>query len=111
MDIEEREPEDYEIERGETGLRILYTVLFFAIARVTESVLFTVVIFELLWTLITKQPPSVGVRNFANRALAYYYRIGRYLTYNEPRAPFPFAEFPDEVHPVLPEYIEDDARD
>jgi hypothetical protein len=111
MDIEEREIEEFEIERGETGLRILYTVLFFAIARVTESVLFTVIIFELLWTLITRRPPSLRVRNFANRALAYIYRIGRYLTYNDAQAPFPFAEFPDEVHPVLPEYIEDDERD
>jgi hypothetical protein len=62
-------------------------------------VLAVIVVFELAWTLVTKHAPSPQVRELANRIIAYYYRIGRYLTYNEPRAPFPFAEFPQALEP------------
>lgn len=83
-----------EVDRGETGIRILLTLLFALIATVIESVIGVIVIFELLWTLLTKQAPSPRVREFANRIISYYYRIGRYLTYNESRVPFPFSDFP-----------------
>jgi hypothetical protein len=84
-----------EIDRKDTGIRILLTVLFVLIVGVVESVLGLIVLFALLWALITKQPPGVGVRGLANRIITYYYRIGRYLTYNESLAPFPFSDFPE----------------
>ena len=74
-----------------TGLLILFVL----IVGVVESVLGLIILFALLWALITKQPPAVGVRALANRIIAYYYRIGRYLTYNESLIPFPFSEFPE----------------
>jgi hypothetical protein len=88
-----------EIERGKTGMRLLITLLFFLIAGVLRTVLVVLVVFELGWVLITKQPPTERVRGFANRVVSYFYRIGRYVTYNEPEAPFPFSEFPAEVEP------------
>jgi hypothetical protein len=102
------EEEDYEIEapdepgeidRADTGIRLLLTLLFILIARVGETVLVAVIVFELLFTLATKQPPSLRVRQFANRLIAYLYRIARYLTYNEGAAPFPFRDLPPEVEP------------
>jgi hypothetical protein len=39
------------------------------------------------------------VRQFANRLVAYLYRIARYLTYNEGTAPFPFRDLPPELEP------------
>lgn len=84
-----------EIDRKDTGIRILLTILFVLIAGVVESILGLIILFALLWALITKQPPGVGVRALANRIIAYYYRIGRYLTYNESLVPFPFSEFPE----------------
>jgi hypothetical protein len=84
-----------EIDRKDTGIRILLTILFVLIVGVVESVLGLIILFALLWALITKQPPAVGVRALANRIITYYYRIGRYLTYNESLAPFPFANFPE----------------
>jgi hypothetical protein len=84
-----------EIDRKDTGIRILLTILFVLIGGVVESVLGLIVLFALLWALITKQPPGVGVRALANRIIAYYYRIGRYLTYNESLVPFPFSDFPE----------------
>jgi hypothetical protein len=84
-----------EIDRKDTGIRILLTILFVLIVGLVESVLGLIILFALLWALITKQPPAVGVRALANRIIAYYYRIGRYLTYNESLAPFPFSDFPE----------------
>jgi hypothetical protein len=83
-----------ELERGETGIRILITLLFVLIATALETVLSVVIAFELLWALITRLPPSPRVRDFANRVVGYYYRIGRYMTYNDARPPFPFSDFP-----------------
>lgn len=88
------EHDEEEVERGDTGIRIALTVLFALIATVLEGALSLIVVFSLLWTLITKRPPSPRLRDFANRIISYYYRIGRYLTYNESRVPFPFSDFP-----------------
>jgi Domain of unknown function (DUF4389) len=88
------------IDRKETAIRILFTVLFIVIVeRIIEAVLVLVILFELVYTLITKHPPGARVRSFANRTLSYAYHIMRYLTYNEPEVPFPFADFPPEVEP------------
>ncbi len=93
------ENERTEIERKDTGLRFLYSLLFWLIARVLETLLGLLVVFDLLYTLVTKQLPPERVREFGNRIVAYFYRIGRYLTYNESALPFPFTEFPPELHP------------
>jgi hypothetical protein len=84
-----------EIDRKDTGIRILLTLLFALIAGVVESAVALIVVFALLWALITKQPPGLRVCALANRIITYYYRIGRYLTYNESLVPFPFSEFPE----------------
>ena len=86
-----------EMDRGETGIRILYTLLFWVITQVIGTVLGLLVLFELIFVLITQRPPPERVREFANRAVSYFYRIGRYVTYNEAKLPFPFAEFPLEI--------------
>jgi hypothetical protein len=88
------------IARGSTGIRILLSLLFAVIWGVTESVLALVVVFSLMWTLITRQAPPERLRQLANRLVAYAYRIWRYLTYSEPGVPFPFTEFPDALEPT-----------
>jgi hypothetical protein len=88
-----------EIDRSETAIRIALTVLFALIAAVADTALKALVIFELVWTLVTKQAPRPRVRELGNRILAWYYRIGRYLTYNESRVPFPFSDFPRPLEP------------
>ena len=96
------ESEELEIERSDTGIRILLTLLFYVVARAVGFVLGVVVVFELIYTLITKEAPPERVRQFANRAITYFYRVGRYLTYNERDRPFPFSDFPPEVEPPAP---------
>ena len=91
----EGEPAEYdEIPRSETGLRILLTLLFVLIGSVLETVIGVIVVFQLIVSLVTRQPPSLRVREFANRIISYYYKLGRYVTYNESRVPFPFTDFP-----------------
>jgi hypothetical protein len=94
------ETERDEIDRKETGFRILYSLLFWVIAGVVEMVVGALVVFELLFALVTKREPPGRVRVLANRVIAYFYRVGRYLTYNEPDPPFPFSEFPTEIEPT-----------
>ena len=94
-----RPEEDELIPRGETGFRILLSVLFVLIGSVLETVLGVVVIFQLIVALSTQRPPSLRVREFANRIISYYYKLGRYVTYNESRVPFPFSDFPRALEP------------
>ena len=89
----------FEIDRRDTGFRIGLSVLFVIISEVLGSLLGLIVVFDLAVAMITRRPPSPRVRELANRILSYSYRIGRYLTYNESRVPFPFAEFPPAVEP------------
>ena len=98
LDVEEPLEEEW-IDRAETGIRALKTLLFFIIARVVEAVLGVLILFELIWTLITRREPSFAVRRFASRVLTYLVEIVRYLTYNDDQAPFPFREFPGDPKP------------
>jgi Domain of unknown function (DUF4389) len=91
--------DEAQIERKETGIRILLSLLFLLIAEVVRIALGVTVFFALAWTLVTKRPPSERVRHFANRTLSYQYRLYRYLTYNDPARPFPFSDFPPAVEP------------
>jgi hypothetical protein len=87
--------EDEHIPRRETGLRIVLTILFVIIGGLLETLLAGIVIFELIVALGTQRKPSARVRELANRVISYYYRVGRYVTYNDSRVPFPFSDFPE----------------
>jgi len=88
------------IDRGDTGRRVLLTVLFAVIWSVAETVLAVIVVFSLIWALVTQGPPPPRLREFANRLLAYSYRIWRYVSYGDARVPFPFSEFPEALEPL-----------
>ena len=90
---------DDEIPRKETAYRIGLTVLFAIIAGAIRTVLSLIVVFELLFTLVTRRPPGLRVRALANRITTYYYRVLRYLTYSESQVPFPFSDFPEPLEP------------
>lgn len=88
------------MRRGNTGIRILLTLLFAVIWGVVESVLGVVVLFSIAWALISRQAPPERLREVSNSLVAYSYRIWRYLTYAEPQVPFPFSEFPEPLEPI-----------
>jgi Domain of unknown function (DUF4389) len=87
------------IDPKETGVRILLSVLFALITVVVVMLLGALMVFMLLFTLVTKRPPADEVRHFANRTLSYLYRVLRYVTYNDSVVPFPFSNLPDEIEP------------
>ena len=78
-DLDREFSEEGEIDRGDTGIRILFTLLFWMIARAVEGVLGILIIFQLLSTLITQREPSPAIRRFANQTLSYLVRVGRYI--------------------------------
>jgi hypothetical protein len=89
-----------QIERKETGMRILLNALFVVIWHVAETVLGVIILFQLAFAFITKRAPGEHVKRFANRVLSSLYHILRYLTYHELKPPFPFADFPPELEPA-----------
>ncbi len=97
------------IPRADTGIRILLTILFSVVGGVLRIVVVVIVIFELLWALITQSAPSVRMREFANSVIAYYYRLHRYLTYNDATVPFPFSPFPPALEPTGSPHEESDT--
>ena len=93
---------DDKIDRNQTGIRILLTLLFFLIYWLVGLVLGVVILFELFFTLITQRQPSDQVKRFANQVLSYVVVIVRYMTYHEDEKPFPFSEFPPELNLTRP---------
>lgn len=88
------------IDRGATGKRILFTIFFALVIRLLEAVLAFVVLFELVYSLITRRPPSARVTRFAHRMLRYGFDVGQYVTCNKNELPFPFDDLPNGIEPI-----------
>jgi hypothetical protein len=86
--------EGMEIERSETGIRVLYTLLFLLVIHAVEVVLGVVILFGLIFALITRSEPPREVRDFAERVIRYAVQVVSYLTYNRDTPPFPFDSLP-----------------
>jgi hypothetical protein len=86
--------QEMEIERSETGIRVLYTLLFILVIHAVEAVFGVVVFFGLAFALITRTQPPQQVREFADRGIRYTVDVLGYLTYNRDAPPFPFDAFP-----------------
>jgi len=85
------------IPRARTAVRIGLSVVFILLVRIAETVLAAVILFELIYTLVTERPPGHELRRFANRVLSYLVSIARYLTYDSKCPPFPFSDLPPEL--------------
>jgi hypothetical protein len=88
-----------ELDRVETLIRLLYTLLFFLILRVVEATLGVIVFFQLVFALVTNRTPNPAVNSFARRVVEYGYQIAHYLTFNRDKPPFPFDELPPDRQP------------
>ena len=86
---------DY-VDRANTLIRLLYTLLFLLISRVVEAAVGVIVLFQLGFAFVTNSRPNPAVNGFARRVIEYGYQIAHYITYNREQPPFPFDEFPDE---------------
>lgn len=94
---EEKPTLEFKYPRRQTGMRILAS-LFFGIVvwSILETIVFVMVIFQIIYALIAEKP-NFWLIDFANRTIAYFYRVMRYLTFNEDSVPFPFSRFPAEI--------------
>ena len=93
----ERDSPEGRIERGETGVRLLITLLFFLIVQVVEAVLAVLILFSVGFALVTQTEPSEVVKRFTARVMDYVVEIIDYLSYNDPEhlgPPFPFRDLP-----------------
>lgn len=89
-----------EIDRRDTLIRVVLTLLFSIVhGVVVDTVLGVIILFSLVWSLVTRSAPSERIRELANRIVTFDYRIQRYLTYNEATVPFPFSDFPEPLEP------------
>ena len=78
---------------------LLYpSLLFLIIFEIVKVVVEIAFVFQFIYMLITRRP-SEPVRKFSNKLSTYGYRVMRYLTMNDHRTPFPFADFPNEMEP------------
>jgi hypothetical protein len=83
-----------EIERRETAIRALYTLLFVLVIHAIEVVLGLVVLFALVFALVTRSEPPSEVRDFADRVIRYTVQVLGYVTWNRDAPPFPFDSLP-----------------
>ena len=90
-----------DLDRVETLIRVLYTLLFFLIIQVVEAAVGVIVFFQVVFALITNREPNPAVTAFARRVIEYGYQIAHYLTYNRDQPPFPFDELPSEQQEQL----------
>jgi hypothetical protein len=93
-EIPKEAPGETPVTRGQIALRLLITLLFFAVFGILKTVICLTTLFQYVYLFITLQH-SEPVRVFANKAVTYAYRVWRYITLNENRRPFPFTEFPE----------------
>ncbi len=92
------------IERFDVGIRIVYSLIFSMIVSMLQSITALIVLFQLVYSLITQTMPSERVQYFANRLVTYAYQILRYLTHNDSLIPFPFSDFPEPLEPSQAAY-------
>ena len=103
-------PEPLDIDRSDVGVRIVYSLLFALILSVLESLIFVIVVYQLIFSLITQRVPGERVQAFANGIVAYFRQILRYLTHNDSVIPFPFSDFPEPLQESRPAYAIGEAE-
>jgi len=74
-------------------VRLLYMVLFAALYKVAEFVMWVVVVFQVIVTLVTGSPNERALK-FGKQLSVYVYGVWAYLTYNTDKKPFPFSDWP-----------------
>ncbi len=87
-------------------LRLPFMLLFFIAWKLTELVLFGVILVQLCVRLLTGSPQPELLKLGA-QLTRYGYQIYRYLTFNSEYKPFPFSDWPQtdpvDANPYLPE--------
>jgi len=78
--------------------RLLYMILFAVLYKVAEFIMWVVVLFQVIVTLVTGGPNERALR-FGKQLAVYVYGLWAYLTYNTEKKPFPFSDWPTTTSP------------
>jgi len=92
------------VSRSDVIIRIVYSLLFAVILGLVETLLLVIVVFQLLFSLVTQSMPTHRLQTFANQLVAFYYQSLRYLTHNDSLIPFPFSDLPEPLEPTRAAY-------
>lgn len=83
------------VNRGEILKRFIVTLVCLIFFQVLNLLIQVAALFQFGWLLVSKKR-SEPLRLYCNTLSQYGYRLMRYITLNDNRRPFPFAEFPSE---------------
>lgn len=86
-----------------TWIRGVYILLFAVFYSVAEFVLFALVVFQFVATLLTGQP-NQRARELGQGISTYFYQIIQFMSANSDQRPYPFSPWPD--GPPSPEVTE-----
>jgi len=86
-------PEHAENEPS-TWIRGLYMLLFLVITRVTEAVIFLIMLVQFILKLATGNTND-KLEKFGDQLSRYIYEIIQFQTFNTEEKPFPFADWPE----------------
>lgn len=82
------------MKKQSTWLRGFYMLIFIIAYGIAETIIFTIVAFQFLASLIIGKP-NERLTGFGKQLSKYIYHLMLYLTYNEEEKPFPFGEWPN----------------
>ncbi len=83
----------YNLKNQSTWKRGLYMLMFTIFSRIAEVVLFTIVIFQFLFKLLTGDT-NERLRKLGQSISTYIYQVLQYLNFNSDYQPYPFGAWP-----------------
>ncbi len=92
-DEDKATPIEEHLKSRSTWLRLVFMLVFWALAGVTTFVASVVIVLGFFWVLFTGET-NARLKQAGKSIAAYIYQIISYLTYNSDDKPFPFGEWP-----------------
>jgi hypothetical protein len=89
----DREEIKSNLKNTKTWLRVVFMVLFALFYGVAISVYWAIVIFQVIYSLITSNI-NERVLQFSSSLTQYLYSVLNYMTFQTEETPFPFNEWP-----------------
>lgn len=83
----------HNLKNQSTWKRGLYMLMFTIFSRIAEVVLFTIVVFQFLFKLLTGDT-NERLRKLGQSISTYIYQVFQYLNFNSDYQPYPFGAWP-----------------
>jgi hypothetical protein len=90
MELDEQTNEN--IKKINTWKRIGFILIFSVIIGLVRTLLWGVILLQIISTLLTGSP-NKNILNFGQKLAAYTYHILLFLTFNTDETPYPFADW------------------